>query len=187
MTSVRALVEKRMFWPAVAGFFVLLCWVNYHYSAVNQIPSDGPLTIGFPMTFHWMICPMSAAGAGACRSGTSTLGLVVDWIACVAGALAAAAWSTHLAGREFAKTRTFWIRTAVALVLIFVLTSAITLLQSAAHHGRAIEMGFPAVYLREYAGDSWNATNLIMDLAVCFAAALWCVATFSREKTGQSA
>ena len=49
-----------------------------------------------------------------------------------------------------------------------------------------LEIGFPAVFLLEYAGESWNAMNLAMDLVICFAAALLCVAVFSTEKTDQS-
>ena len=176
--------QGKVFWSAFAAFFVLLCLIDYHYSTVNQIPSDGPLTRGFPLTFYWMICPMSAAGAGACGSGIRIAGLVVDAVSCMACALAAAAISAHIAGRKFAKTRTFWTRTVVVFALTFLVTSVISLLQSASH-GRVIEMGYPVVYLREYAGESWNAMNLALDLAICFAAALLCVAAFSR-KTDQS-
>jgi hypothetical protein len=109
----------------------------------------------------------------------------------MACALAAAAISTQIAGRKFVRTRAFWITTVVVFALTFLLTSAITLLHSASHHGRAhqgrvIEMGYPAVYLREYAGESWNAMNLALDLAICFAVALLCVAVLSGKKTDQS-
>ncbi len=178
--------QGKVFWSAFAAFFALLCLIDYHYSTVNQIPSDGPLTRGFPLTFYWMICPMSATGAGACGSGMSIAGLVVDGVLCMACALAAAAISSHIAGRKFAKTRTFWIWTVVVFVLTFLFTSVITLLQSASRRGRAIELGYPAVYLREYAGESWNAMNLALDLGMCFAAALLCVAVFSRNNSEQS-
>ena len=186
MRRPRIFSQERVSWPAFVAFFALLCLVDYHYSTVNQIPSDGPLTRGFPLTFYWMVCPMSAAGAGACGSGMSIAGLVVDGALCMACALAAAAISTHISRRKFAKTKAFWIKTIVVFTLTFLFTSVITLLQSASHRSRAIEIGFPAVFLREYAGESWNAMNLAMDLVICFAAALLCVAVFSTEKTDQS-
>jgi hypothetical protein len=186
MRRPRIFSQEIVSWPAFVAFFALLCLVDYHYSTVNQIPSDGPLTRGFPLTFYWMVCPMSAAGAGACGSGMSVAGLVVDGAFCMACALAAAAISTHISRKKFAKTKAFWISTMVVFALTFLFTSVITLLQSASHRSRAVELGFPAVFLREYAGESWNAMNLAMDLVICFAAALLCVAVFSREKADQS-
>ena len=185
MRRLRIFSQEKVSWPAFLAFFALLCLVDYHYSTVNQIPSDGPLTRGFPLTFYWMVCPMSAAGAGACGSRMSVAGLVVDGALCLACALAAAAISTHISRRKFAKTKAFWIKKVVVFALTFLITSLITLLQSASR-GRAIEIGFPAVFLREYAGESWNAMNLAMDLVICLAAALLCVAVFSTEKTDQS-
>ena len=178
MRRLRIFSQEKVSWPAFLAFFALLSLVDYHYSTVNQIPSDGPLTRGFPLTFYWMVCQMSAAGAGACGSRMSVAGLVVDGALCLACALAAAAISTHISRRKFAKTK-------VVFALTFLITSLITLLQSASR-GRAIEIGFPAVFLREYAGESWNAMNLAMDLVICLAAALLCVAVFSTEKTDQS-
>jgi hypothetical protein len=177
--------REKVSWPAFVAFFALLCLVDYHYSTVNQIPSDGPLTRGFPLTFYWMVCPMSAGGAGACSSGMSIAGLVVDTALCMACALAAAAISARIARKKFARTRAFWIKTLVVFALTSLFASVIPLLQSAAH-GRAIELGFPAVFLREYAGESWNAVNLAMDLVFWFAAALLCAAVFSRDKTDTS-
>jgi hypothetical protein len=172
--------------PKWAAFWVILgfiCLCDYRFSTVNQIPSDGPLTIGFPVTFHWTVCPMSAAGAGGCRSGTSFLGLIIDGIVCVACAMAGAALAGHIAEKSYVRTRRFWVVTSVVLALTFLLTSLITALRSASHHGRALEMGFPAVYLYEYAGDSLNGVNLVIDLLLFYVAALLCVAAFSSDRS----
>jgi hypothetical protein len=172
--------------PKWAAFWVILgfiCLCNYRFSTVNQIPSDGPLTIGFPMTFHWTVCPMSAAGAGGCRSGTNFPGLIIDAIVCVVCALAAAALTTHIAAKRYVRTRRFWVVTTVVFALAFLLASLITAFQSASHHGHALEMGFPAVYLYEYAGDSLNIPNLAIDLLLFYAGALVCVAAFSNDRS----
>ena len=173
---------KKPFWAAFCISFGLICLFEYRFSTVNQIPSDGPLTVGFPLTFHWIVCPMTAAGAAGCRSGTSLLGLIVDGIVCVAGAIAAALLATHIAGKTYVRRRRFWMITSVVFALAFLLASLITALQSVTHRGHALEMGFPAVYLYEYAGDSFNVLNLAIDLVFFYAAALVCVAACFRER-----
>jgi hypothetical protein len=172
---------NKPFWAAFWIFLGLIGLANYHFSTVNQIPSDGPLTRGYPLTFRWTVCPMSAAGAGGCRSGTSVLGLVVDGMVCIACAFAAAALASHIAGKNYVRRRRFWMVTSVVFALAFLLASLTTALHSAAHHGRALEMGYPAVFLYEYSGDSFNGLNLAIDLALFYAAALVCVAAFTRE------
>ena len=179
---VRELIRKKAFWPLAMIFLGLACLLNFHFSTVNQIPSDGPLTRGFPLTFYWMICPMSAVAAGACRSGTSVFGLIVDGIASLVCAMAAAAVSVHIAGKRFVRRMRFWMVTVIVFAAALLLTSLITAFLSAHHHGRGLEIGYPAVYLHEYAGDSLNAVNLAVDLGFCLAVALLCAAAFSREK-----
>jgi hypothetical protein len=182
MTSeARVLNSRRSFWLIVAFFLGLIGLADYHYSTINQIPSDGPLTIGFPMTVYWMVCPMIVAGAGKCERGLSAIGLAVDLIGCIALAMVAASLSEHLAQKRLVKRALFWAITGAVFSLTFLLTSLVTALHSASHHGRAIEIGFPAVFLYEYAGDSLNALNLATDLIVCFAAAFICVALSFRE------
>jgi uncharacterized membrane protein YhaH (DUF805 family) len=178
----RELANRKPFWPLAVIFLALACLLNFHFSTVNQIPSDGPLTRGFPLTFYWMVCPMSAAAAAACRSGTSVLGLIVDCIVCMVCALAAAMVSIHIAGKRFVRRKRFWIITGVVFAATFLLSSLITAFLSAHHHGRGLEIGFPTVYLYEYAGDSLNAVNLAVDLGVCLTVALLCAAAFSREE-----
>ena len=167
-------------WLLATFFLGLIGLADYHYSTVNQIPSDGPLTIGFPMTFYWMVCPMIVAGAGACQRELNALGLAVDLIACVAFAMVAACLSMQLAQKNFVKRALFWTITSAVFSLTFLLTSLATALHSASHRGRGIGIGFPAVYLYEYAGDSFNALNLATDLVICFVAAFLCVAGFRR-------
>jgi hypothetical protein len=156
--------------------------LNFHFSTVNQIPSDGPLTRGFPLTFYWMVCPMSAAAAGACRSGASIFGFIVDFIACMVCAVTAAVASIHIAGKRFVRRMRFWMVTAIVFAATFLLSSLLTAFLSAHHHGRGLAIGFPTVYLYEYAGDSLNAMNLAVDLGFCLTVALLCAAAFSREK-----
>jgi hypothetical protein len=182
MTSkARELIERKSFWLVAAFFLVLMALANYHYSMANQIPSDGPLTIGFPMTFYWMVCPMIAVGAGACQRGINAWGTIVDLIVCIAFAMVAASLSLHFARKNFVKRTLFWTITSAVLFLTFLLTSLATALHSASHHGRAVQIGFPAVYLYEYAGDSFNALNLATDLLICFAFAFLCVARFFKR------
>jgi len=138
------------------------------------------------MTFYWMVCPMIVAGAGSCHSGMSYLGLIVDWITCIAFALMAAGLSMHIARKDFVKRTRFWITTTIVFGLAFLLVSLGTLVHSASHHGHAIEIGFPVVYLYEYAGDSFNALNFVTDLMVCFVAALLCVASFFKGDHDQT-
>jgi hypothetical protein len=179
MTSkARELTKGKSFWLIAAVFLGLIGLADYHYSIANQIPSDGPLTIGFPMTFYWMVCPMITAGAGACHRGISALGLILDFSVCVVFAIAAAGLSVHFARNDFVKRTLFWISTCVVFSLTFLLASLVTALHSASHHGRAIEIGFPVVYLYEYAGDSFDALNLATDMVICFVAAFLCVAPF---------
>jgi hypothetical protein len=181
MTSkARELTKRKSFWLIAAFFLGLIGLADYHYSIANQIPSDGPLTIGFPMTFYWMVCPMIAAGAGACQSGIRALGFIVDLMVCIAFAMVAAGLSVHFARKHFVKRALFWMSTSVVFALTFLLASLVTALHSASHHGRAIEIGFPAVYLYEYAGDSLDALNLATDLVICFVVAFLCVASFYR-------
>jgi hypothetical protein len=183
MTSgARGFAAGKSFWRTAAILLGLVCLADYHYSTSNQIPSDGPLTIGFPMTSYWMSCPMIAAAGGACHSRMSALGLMVDLITCVAFAFAAASLSLHFARADFVKRRAFWMVTFGAFVAAFLIGSGVTAFHSASHHGRAVEIGFPVAYLREYAGESWNAPNLVTDLVICFAAAFLCVAPFFRVK-----
>jgi len=179
MTSkARELARSISFWLIAACFLGLVGLTDYHYSTVNQLPSDGPLTIGFPMTVYRMVCPMIVAGAGACHRELSALGFAVDLIGCIAFATVAAYLSAHLARKHFVRRALFWTLTGVVFSATFVLASLVTALHSAAHRGRAIEIGFPAVYLYEYAGDSFNAINFATDLVVCFVAAFLCVASF---------
>jgi hypothetical protein len=172
----RQLATKRSFWLTAAVLFGLFCSADYHYSVVNQIPSDGPLRIGYPMTGYWMVCPMIAVGSAACQSGMSALGLIVDALFCVALACVAARIAIHVARLDCVKRKRFWVITSLVFVLAFPLVSLVTALHSASHHGRAIEIGFPAVYLYEYAGDSFRALNFIVDLVLCYALSLLCVA-----------
>ena len=174
-------IRQKSFWLVAACFLGLVAAANYHYSTANQIPSDGPLTIGFPLTFYSMVCPMIAAGAAACQKEVNALGFAVDLIGCVALAVAAAALSMRLARMQFVKRTLFWTITATVFSSVFLITSLATALQSASHRGRALQMGFPAVYLYEYAGDSFNAINLATDLVICFVAAFLWVAAFFRR------
>jgi hypothetical protein len=161
-------------------FFGLICLIDYHFSISNQIPSDGPLTIGFPMTFYWMVCPMSAASAGACHDAMSAPGMLVDLIACGVFSIVAAVVSARCLRQSFVKRRLFWINTGVILVLMFLLTSALSAWPTGSHRGRAREFGFPVAYLREYAGESWSVLNLVVDLGFCFVIAFLVAAVFSK-------
>jgi uncharacterized membrane protein (DUF485 family) len=183
MTSkLQELAGTKSFWLIVALFLGFIGLTDYHYSTVNQIPSDGPLTIGFPMTLYRMVCPMIVAGAGACQKELSALGFTVDLIGCIAFAIVAAYLAAHLARKHFIRRGLFWAITGAVFALTFLLTSLASALHSASHRGRAIEIGFPAVYLYEYAGDSFNAINLATDLVICLVAALFCVAAFFRRR-----
>ncbi len=170
------LAPGKSFWLSAAAFLVVICFVDYHFSTSNQIPSDGPLQIGFPMTFYWMVCPMIAAGSGACRSGISVPGFAVDALFCIACAGVAAGIAIHVAKLACVKRKRFWMITSLVFVLAFLLVSLATALHSASHHGRALAMGFPAVYLYEYAGDSFNTLNFVVDLVLFYAASLLGVA-----------
>jgi len=182
-SNVRELTQGKSFWLIAAVLLGLICLADYHCSISNQIPSDGPLTIGFPMTFYWMLCPMIAAGAGACQRGISASGLIVDFVVCVACAIGAAILWMHFAQKHFVKRTLFWICTGIVFTLTFLLASLATALHSASHHGRAVEIGFPLVYLYEYAGESLHALNLAIDLMICFVAAFLCVAPFFNRKS----
>src|SRR5271154_3776270 len=94
-------------WYLAALLFGLLCSANYHYSASNQIPSDGPLTIGFPMTFFWKVCPMVSVGAEACHEEIAALGLTVDLIVCAAVAMVGAILLAHLVQQDFVRKSRF--------------------------------------------------------------------------------
>ena len=170
------------FWRLALAFFVVICFADYHYSTSNQIPSDGPLRIGFPMTFYWMVCPMMSAGTGACHQGLSTLGLVVDLITCMAFSVIAAAAAMYFALKDFARAKGVWIATVAAAAFLFVLSSALGVLMSGPHRGRALELGMPVTYLREYAGESWNWLNLAVDLILCLLTAFLVVAPFLAKK-----
>jgi len=182
-SSARDSAAVNSFWAIAAVMLGLIGLADYHYSTTNQIPSDGPLTIGFPMTSYWMSCPMIAAAGRACHSGISALGLTVDVITCIAFAIVAASLSLHFARRDFVKRKLFWMITGAVFAAAFVLGSLLTAFHSA-HHGRAVEMGYPAVYLREYAGESLSAANLAVDLGLCFVAAFLFVAMFFRGGKG---
>jgi hypothetical protein len=182
-SSARDSAAGKSFWAIFAVMLGLIALADYHYSTSNEIPSDGPLTIGFPMTSYWMSCPMIAAAGGACQAGISALGLTVDVITCVAFAIVAASLSLHFACRDFVKRKAFWMISGVAFSAAFLLGSLLTAFHSA-HHGRAVEIGYPAVYLREYAGESLNAPNLAVDLGFCFVAAFFLVAPFFRGGKG---
>ncbi len=179
MTSnARESARNEWFWRIALVFLGVICLANYHYSISNQIPADGPLRIGFPMTFYWMVCPMISAGTGACRQGISALGLIVDLITCIVFAIIAASVTMYFAEKDLIKRRSFWISTGIAFVLIFLLASVVTAFFPSPRHGRALEMGFPAVFLREYAGESWSLFNLSTDLVICFVVAFLLVAWF---------
>lgn len=173
--------HEGVWWIAML-FFLVICLADYHYSTSNQIPSDGPLRIGFPMTSYWMWCPMISAGAGACHRGFSALGLIVDLIACMGFAIIAAILMAHFARKNFVKSKGFWITTCVVFASIFLIASAVAAFHATPHHGRALEIGWPAVYLREYAGESWKPLNLSVDLVVCFLAAFFGVASICGER-----
>jgi hypothetical protein len=184
-SSARNSAAGKSFWPIAAVMLGLIALADYHYSTSNQIPSDGPLTIGFPMTAYWMSCPMiAAAGGAACHAETSVFGLAVDFITCIAFAIVAASLSLHFAGRDFVKRKAFWMIAGAVFAVAFLLGSLLTAFHSASHHGRAVEIGYPAVYLREYAGESLNAPNLAVDLGLCFVAAFLLVAPFFRGGKG---
>jgi hypothetical protein len=180
MASIaRQLAAERSFWLTAAALSGLFCFADYHYSFVNQIPSDGPLRIGYPMIAYRMVCPMIAAGSAACQSGISALGLIVDALFCGVLACVAAGIAIHVARLDCVRRKRFWMITSAVFVLAFPLASLFTALHSASHRGRAIEIGFPAVYLYEYAGDSFRALNFIVDLVLCYALSLLCVALLS--------
>jgi hypothetical protein len=182
-SSARDSAAGKSFWAIFAVMLGLIALADYHYSTSNQIPSDGPLTIGFPMTSYWMSCPMIAAAGGACHTETSVLGLAVDFITCIAFAIVAASLSLHFAHRDFVQRKAFWMITGAVFAAAFLLGSLLTAFHSA-HHGRAVEIGYPAVYLREYAGESLNAPNLAADLGFCFVVAFLLVAPFFRGGKG---
>jgi hypothetical protein len=121
------------------------------------------------------------AVAGACQAEISALGIAVDLIGCIALAMVSASLSMHLAGKHFVRRPRFWIITSAVFSLTLLLLSLATALHSASHHRRALEIGFPAVYLYEYAGDSFNAINLAADLMMCFVAAFLCVAAYFKR------
>jgi hypothetical protein len=181
LSKAQQLTRSRAFWLITALFVGFVGMANYHYSTINQIPSDGPLTIGFPMTFYRKVCPMVVVGAGACQAEISALGIAVDLIGCIALAMVSACLSMHFARKHFVRRPRFWIITSAVFSLTFLLLSLATALHSASHHRRALEMGFPAVYLYEYAGESFNAINLAADLVTCFVAAFLCVAAFFKR------
>ena len=182
LSKAQQLTRNRAFWLITALFVGFVGMADYHYSTINQIPSDGPLTIGFPMTFYRKVCPMVVvAGAGACQAEISALGIAVDLIGCIALAMVSACLSMHLARKHFVRRPRFWIITSAVFSLTFLLLSLATALHTASHHRRALEIGFPAVYLYEYAGDSFNAINLAADLVICFVAAFLCVAAFFKR------
>jgi hypothetical protein len=174
-------MRRRGLWCLAAALFVLTCLVNIHYSTSNQIPSDGPLMIGFPMTFFWKVCPMISAGADGCRQAIAALGLVVDLIVCCAVAMIGAMLCAHFVQQDYVKSSRFWVITGLAFAFIFLLTSSVSAMQSVSR-GRPIEIGFPLVYLREYVGESWNVLNLAADGALCFILAFPAVAAFFRGK-----
>jgi hypothetical protein len=173
-------------WRIAMVYFGVICLVDYHYSISNEIPSDGPLRIGFPMTFYWMVCPMISAGAGACQQGISALGLIVDLTTCVVFAIIAATVTMYFAEKNLIKRKQFWISTGITFALIFLLASVVTALFPSPRHGRALEVGFPVVYLREYAGESWSLLNLAVDLVICFVVSFVIVALFFMDKTDGS-
>jgi hypothetical protein len=47
------LANRKPFWPLAVIFLALACPMNFHFSTLNQIPNDGPLTRGFPLTFFY--------------------------------------------------------------------------------------------------------------------------------------
>ena len=106
-------VKNEWFWPIAMVFLGVICLADYHYSISNQIPSDGPLRIGFPMTFYWMVCPMISAGTGACQRGISALGLIVDLTTCIAFAIIAATATMYFAENNLIKRKQFWISTGI--------------------------------------------------------------------------
>ncbi len=182
MTAMaRVPAKAKSFWLIVAFLFAAAGLANYHYSTVNQIPSDGALTIGFPIPAYRMVCPMIVAAAGTCQQEMNALGFVVDLIGCLAFAVFAASVSVRFARRDFIKRARFWMIMGAVGTLTFLLASLASALHSASHHGRALEMGFPAVFLYEYAGESFNAFNLATDLVICFVAAFLAVAMFFRR------
>jgi len=128
------------------------------------------------MIVYWMVCPMMAARSAACQSGMSGLGLIVDALFCIAWASVAAGIAIHVARLDCVKRRRFWMITSAVFVPAFLLVSLVTAWHSASHRGRAMEIGFPAVYLYEYAGDSFRALNFMVDLVLCYVVSLLCVA-----------
>jgi hypothetical protein len=183
MTPIaRQLATKRSFWLTAVVFSALFCFANYHFSLTNQIPSDGPLTIGFPLRAYWMVCPMIASHSAACQSGISVLGLIGDALFCVALACVAAGVALRISQLDCVRRRRFWTITSLVFVSAFLLISFLTAWHSASLHGRGIRMGFPAVYLYEYAGDSFSTLNFLVDLVLCFAVSLLGVALLSAKQ-----
>jgi hypothetical protein len=179
---VREVLTRASTWYVAATLFGLLFLADHHYSSSNQIPSDGPLTIGFPMTFFWKICPMVTAAAEPCRDNIAAVGLMVDLIACAFVAILGAILAVHLAQQDFVKRARFQISVGCFFALIFLLASAVSAFMSASR-GRSLEIGFPAVYLREHVGESWNALNLLVDGALCILVAIIVAAAFFRESS----
>jgi hypothetical protein len=123
MRRLRELTRRKSFWLVTACFLGLIGLADFHYSTVNQIPSDGPLTIGFPITFYWMVCPMIVAGAGACQRELGAMGLAADLMGCIAFAMGAAYLSTQLACKHFVRRALFWTITGAVFSLTFLLSS----------------------------------------------------------------
>jgi hypothetical protein len=172
---------RRRFWWLAAALFGFIGLVNFHFSTSNQIPSDGPLTIGFPMTFLWKVCPMISAGGDACHQEIAAVGLVVDLIVCCAVAIFVAILCAHFVQQDYVKRSRFWVVAGFTFAVIFLITSSVSAWHSVSP-GRSIEFGFPLVYLREYAGESWNVLNLAGDAALCFLIAFPVAAAFFRGK-----
>lgn len=81
---------KRMgtlFWVATVVYAVLFAAADYRLSYLDEMPADGPLTIGFPFTAYIRGCGMIGGG---CSSDLRLWAIAVDFVFCAGLALAAA-------------------------------------------------------------------------------------------------
>lgn len=184
--SARHPATRTSFWLTAVVLSGLFCFADYHFSSINQIPGDGPLTIGYPMTAYWMVCPMVASRAAACESGIGVPGLILDAIFCVASACLVAGIAGRVARLNCLRRGRFWAITSLVFVCAFLLISLLTALHAASTHGRGIRIGFPVVYLYEYAGESFSALNFIVDLVLCYVVSLLCVALLWGSRTNRN-
>jgi hypothetical protein len=182
-SRIRELTSCNSLWWIALVIFGPICLSDYHLSISNQIPSDGLLTIGYPKTFYWKVCPMISTVGPACQSGIRASGLVIDLLVCSAVSMVSALLAIHFWRKDFITSKLFWLSMGFVFALTFLLASVVTALHSGSHHGRAINMGFPLVYLFMHGIESFDALNLAMDLAICFIASFLGVASVFTMKS----